>query len=194
MKTLSTYLKNYKKEAILAPVFKMLEALFDLFVPLVVADIINIGITNGDMHYVIKRVILMIILAIAGWLVSITAQYFAAKSSVGFATELRQAVFEHILSMSYSKLDTLGTGTLITRMTSDINQAQNGLNMGLRLLLRSPFIVFGSVIMAFTINTRAAIIFLIAVPVLSLVVYGIMLVSTVSESAGAARPRHRTHA
>ena len=177
MKTLSKYLKNYKKEAILAPVFKMLEALFDLFVPLVVADIINIGITNGDMHYVIKRVFLMIILAIAGWLVSITAQYFAAKSSVGFATELRQAVFEHILSMSYSKLDTLGTGTLITRMTSDINQAQNGLNMGLRLLLRSPFIVFGSVIMAFTINTRAAIIFLIAVPVLSLVVYGIMLVS-----------------
>ena len=177
MKTLRIYLKNYKKEAALSPLFKMLEALFDLFVPLVVADIIDIGIANNDMDYVLKHVLLMILLAVAGWIVSITAQFFAAKASVGFATELRQATFQHILSLSYSKIDTLGPSTLITRMTSDINQTQNGLNMMLRLLLRSPFIVFGSIIMAFIVNAHAALIFLIAVPVLSIVVYGIMIIS-----------------
>lgn len=177
MKTLRKYLKNYKKEAALSPLFKMLEALFDLFVPLVVADIIDIGIANNDMDYVLKHVLLMILLAVAGWIVSITAQFFAAKASVGFATELRQATFQHILSLSYSKIDTLGPSTLITRMTSDINQTQNGLNMMLRLLLRSPFIVFGSIIMAFIVNAHAALVFLIAVPVLSIVVYGIMIIS-----------------
>ena len=176
MKTLKPYLNGYRREAILAPLFKMLEALFDLFVPLVVADIIDVGLTK-DMHYIAIRVLLMILLAVLGLTVSITAQYFAAKASVGFATGLRQDAFQHILSLSYSKLDTLGSSTLITRMTSDINQTQNGLNMGLRLLLRSPFIVFGSVIMAFFVNPHAAIIFLIAVPVLAVVVYGIMLLS-----------------
>ena len=177
MKRMLVFLKGYTKESILAPAFKMLEAFFDLLVPLVVADIIDIGIAQGDSSYVIKRVMLLILLALVGLVCSITAQYFAAKASVGFAAGLRQALFDHIQDLSFSKTDTLGTSTLITRLTSDVNQAQNGVNMGLRLLLRSPFIVFGSMIMAFTIDVRCALVFAVAIPVLSVVVYGIMIIT-----------------
>jgi ATP-binding cassette subfamily B multidrug efflux pump len=177
MKKLAVFLKGYEKETILAPLFKMLEAFFDLLVPLVVADIIDIGIAGTNRNYIVSRVLILVLLAAAGLTSSITAQYFAAKSSVGFATKLRQAMFDHIQSLSCAELDTLGTNTLITRMTSDINQVQNGLNMALRLLLRSPFIVFGSMIMAFTIDVKCALVFAVAIPVLSVVVYGIMLVS-----------------
>jgi len=177
MKKLAVFLKGYEKETILAPLFKMLEAFFDLLVPLVVADIIDVGIAGASRNYIVSRVLILVLLAAAGLTSSITAQYFAAKSSVGFATKLRQAMFDHIQSLSCAELDTLGTNTLITRMTSDINQVQNGLNMALRLLLRSPFIVFGSMIMAFTIDVKCALVFAVAIPVLSVVVYGIMLVS-----------------
>ena len=177
MKRMLVFLKGYTKESILAPAFKMLEAFFDLLVPLVVADIIDIGIAQGDSSYVIKRVMLLILLALVGLVCSITAQYFSAKASVGFAAGLRQALFDHIQDLSFSKTDTLGTSTLITRLTSDVNQAQNGVNMGLRLLLRSPFIVFGSMIMAFTIDVRCALVFAAAIPVLSVVVYGIMIIT-----------------
>jgi ABC-type multidrug transport system fused ATPase/permease subunit len=177
MKKLAVFLKGYEKETILAPLFKMLEAFFDLLVPLVVADIIDVGIAGANRNYIVSRVLILVLLAAAGLTSSITAQYFAAKSSVGFATKLRQAMFDHIQSLSCAELDTLGTNTLITRMTSDINQVQNGLNMALRLLLRSPFIVFGSMIMAFTIDVKCALVFAVAIPVLSVVVYGIMLVS-----------------
>jgi ATP-binding cassette subfamily B multidrug efflux pump len=177
MKKLAVFLKGYEKETILAPLFKMLEAFFDLLVPLVVADIIDVGIAGTNRNYIVSRVLILVLLAAAGLTSSITAQYFAAKSSVGFATKLRQAMFDHIQSLSCAELDTLGTNTLITRMTSDINQVQNGLNMALRLLLRSPFIVFGSMIMAFTIDVKCALVFAVAIPVLSVVVYGIMLVS-----------------
>lgn len=177
MKKLAVFLKGYEKETILAPLFKMLEAFFDLLVPLVVADIIDVGIAGASRNYVVSRVLILVLLAAAGLASSITAQYFAAKSSVGFATKLRQAMFDHIQSLSCAELDTLGTNTLITRMTSDINQVQSGLNMALRLLLRSPFIVFGSMIMAFTIDVKCALVFAVAIPVLSVVVYGIMLVS-----------------
>lgn len=175
MKKLAVYLKDYKKESILAPVFKMLEALFDLLVPLVVARIINHGIANRDRGEILGEVGLLVLLAVFGLTCSITAQYFAAKASVGFATNLRQALFDHVQSLSFADFDKLGTNTLITRMTSDINQVQNGLNMALRLLLRSPFIVFGSMIMAFTINVRCALVFVVAIPVLCVVVYGIMV-------------------
>lgn len=175
MKKLAVYLREYKKESILAPVFKMLEALFDLFVPIVVARIINHGIANRNTREVFGEVGLLALLAVIGLVCSITAQYFAAKASVGFATNLRQALFDHVQSLSFADFDKLGTNTLITRMTSDINQVQNGLNMALRLLLRSPFIVFGSMIMAFTINVRCALVFAIAIPVLCVVVYGIMV-------------------
>lgn len=175
MKKLAVYLKDYKKESILAPVFKMLEALFDLLVPLVVARIINHGIANRDRGEILGEVGLLVLLAVIGLTCSITAQYFAAKASVGFATNLRQALFDHVQSLSFADFDKLGTNTLITRMTSDINQVQNGLNMALRLLLRSPFIVFGSMIMAFTINVRCALVFVVAIPVLCVVVYGIMV-------------------
>ena len=174
MKYLLKHLKQYKKQSILAPLFKMLEALFDLFVPLVVANIINVGIGNGDNIYILKQCGILVLLALIGITCSFTAQYFAAVASVGCATGLRHDLFSHIQKLGYSEIDTVGTSTLITRMTSDINQVQNGINMAMRLLLRSPFIVFGAMIMAFTINTKAALIFLIAIPVLSVIVYGIM--------------------
>ena len=176
MKKLVKYLKGYEKETILAPLFKMLEAFFDLLVPLVVADIIDVGITSGNMQYILIRVFLMIALAALGLASSITAQFYAAKSSVGFATKLRQVTFDHIQSLSYMEIDTLGTSTLVTRLTSDINQTQNGLNMALRLLLRSPFIVFGSMVMAFTIDFKSALVFAVSIPVLGVVVYGIILI------------------
>ena len=177
MRSLAIYLKNYKKESILAPFFKFLEVVFDLLVPVVIAQIIDVGITGNNRLYIIERFFILVLMAAAGLTVSITAQFFAAKASVGFATELRQAVYDHVQKLSYTELDTLGTDTLITRLTDDINQVQNGVNMGLRLLLRSPFIVLGSMVMAFTINTRCALIFVIAIPVLFLVVFVIMYLS-----------------
>ena len=170
-------IKDYKKESILAPLFKLLESLFDLFVPLVIASIINKGINNNDFHYVVKMFMLLILLTIIGLVCSIVAQYFAAKASVGFTTKLRQMLFEHIQSFSYQNLDEIGQDTLITRLTSDTNQIQNGLNLALRLLLRSPFIVFGAMIMAFTINVKCALIFAIVIPLLCLVVFLIMIKS-----------------
>ena len=170
-------IKDYKKESILAPLFKLLESLFDLFVPLVIADIINNGINNNDFHYVVKMFMLLILLAVIGLACSVVAQYFAAKASVGFTTKLRQMLFEHIQSFSYQNLDEIGQDTLITRLTSDTNQIQNGLNLALRLLLRSPFIVFGAMIMAFTINVKCALIFAIVIPLLCLVVFLIMIKS-----------------
>ena len=154
MRTLAKYLQNYKKESVLAPFFKFLEVVFDLLVPVVIAQIIDVGIANNDHGYIVQKFFILILMAAAGLAVSITAQFFAAKASVGFATEVRQAVFDHIQKLSYTELDTLGTDTLITRLTDDVNQVQNGVNMGLRLLLRSPFIVLGSMVMAFTINVR----------------------------------------
>ena len=170
-------IKDYKKESILAPLFKLLESLFDLFVPLVIAGIINKGINNNDFGYVVKMFMLLILLAIIGLACSIVAQYFAAKASVGFTTKLRQMLFEHIQSFSYQNLDEIGQDTLITRLTSDTNQIQNGLNLALRLLLRSPFIVFGAMIMAFTINVKCALIFAVVIPLLCLVVFLIMIKS-----------------
>ena len=177
MKRLSFYLSKYTKEAILAPLFKLLEALMDLLVPLVVAYIINEGITLNNKQAIINSFILLIVLAFAGMGFSFTAQYFAAKASVGFASDLRQSLFDHIMFLSYKELDQSGSDTLITRMTSDINQLQVGVNLALRLLLRSPFIVFGAMIMAFTIDARLALIFVVTIPILSLVVYAIMLKS-----------------
>ena len=177
MKSLLRYLGSYKKESILAPLFKLLEALFELFVPLVMARIIDIGIKNGDIGYILKMGGLLILLGIIGLVCSLTAQYFAAKAAVGFGTALRHDLFQHIQSLSYSEVDTVGTSTLITRMTSDINQVQAGVNLFLRLFMRSPFIVFGAMIMAFTIDWKAAMIFVITIPALSVVVFGIMLVS-----------------
>lgn len=177
MKRLSVFMHNYWKDGILAPTFKLLEALLDLLVPLVVAVIIDKGIAVGNTSVIIRSFILLLVFAVMGIGFSFTAQWFAARASVGFATELRQALFDHIQSLSYTELDTLGTDTLITRMTSDVNQVQNGLNLFLRLLLRSPFIVFGSMVMAFTIDVKCALIFAVAIPLLSLVVFGIMIVS-----------------
>lgn len=177
MKSLLKYLKDYKKETILAPLFKMLEASFELFVPLVMAAIIDTGIANGDKGYILKMGGILVALAIIGLTCSVTAQYFSAKAAVGFATKLRHALFSHIQSLSYTELDTMGTSTLITRMTSDVNQLQNGVNLTLRLLLRSPFIVFGAMIMAFTVDVKAALIFVVTIPLLSIVVFGIMIVS-----------------
>lgn len=177
MKRLLVYLKGYEKESILAPLFKMLEAFFDLMVPLVVASIINNGISQNNMTVVWQNFGLLLVLMIIGLACSVTAQYFASKASVGFGTKLRQALFDHIQSLSYTELDRLGTNTLITRLTSDINQVQTGYNLTLRLLLRSPFIVLGAMIMAFTIDVESAWIFAIAIPILSVVVFGIMLIS-----------------
>lgn len=177
MKYVFSYLKDYIKESILAPLFKLLEALFDLFVPLVVARIIDYGIKEGNRIYVYQQTSLLVILAILGISASITAQWFAAKASVGLASQLRQAAFDKVEKFSFSNLDQLPPSTLITRLTSDINQVQTGFNMALRLLLRSPFIVFGSMIAAFTVNVKAALIFAVAIPLLALVVFGIMLVS-----------------
>lgn len=175
MKRIWMYLKEYKKECVLAPAFKMLEALFELFVPLVVSSIIDVGIKGADKGYIIKMCLLMILLAVVGLICSITAQYFSAKAAVGCATGLRHHLFAHIQSLSFTEMDTIGTSTLITRMTSDINQVQNGVNLVLRLLLRSPFIVFGAMIMAFTIDVKAALVFVVAIPVLAVIVFGIML-------------------
>lgn len=177
MKKLFVHLKKYKKESILAPFFKLLEAFFDLLTPILIAHIINDGISKGDTSYITQQFIYLILLAIIGMACSITAQYFAAKAAVGFTTDLRQSLFEHIQNLSYRELDTLGTDTLITRLTSDCNQIQNGLNLALRLLLRSPFIVFGAMIAAFTINARIAIIFLVTIIILLIVVFSIMLIS-----------------
>ncbi len=177
MKQLLTFLKPYRKEAVTAPLFKLLEACMDLIVPLVVAEIINIGITRPDRGYIIRCFILLIALAVLGMAFSFTSQYLSARASVGFATDLRQALFDHIQTLSFAELDRLGTDTLITRMTSDVGQIQNGLNLSLRLLLRSPFIVFGAMVMAFTIDVRCALIFAAAIPVLSAVVFAIMLKS-----------------
>lgn len=177
MKKVLSFLNEYKKESILAPLFKLLEALFDLLVPLVIADIINNGVSNNDFNYIFNKFILLIIMALIGLLCSITAQYFAAKASVGATSKLRQSLFDHIATLSYKELDKLGSDTLITRMTSDTNQIQNGLNLSLRLLLRSPFIVFGAMILAFTIDVKCAIIFAIVIPLLCLVVFFIMLKS-----------------
>ncbi|MBU5487838.1 ABC transporter ATP-binding protein/permease [Clostridium sp. MSJ-8] len=177
MKFILSILKKYRKECIIAPLFKMLEAIFELFVPIVVASVIDNGIAYNNKTYIIKMVVLLVVLAIVGLSCSITAQYFAAKAAVNTATSLRSKLFKHIQSLSFTELDTLGISTLITRMTSDINQVQNGINMVLRLFLRSPFIVFGSMIMAFTIDFKAALIFLFTIPVLSIVVFGIMKIT-----------------
>lgn len=172
---LLAYMKSYKKEVVLGPLFKLLEALLELLVPLVIAAVIDTGIAGGDRGYVVRMCLLLVGLGIVGLVFSITAQYFAAKASVGFVAKLRHALFDHIQGLSYTELDTIGTSTLITRMTSDMNQVQSGMNLTLRLLLRSPFVVFGAMIMAFTIDVKAALIFAAAIPVLSLVVFGIML-------------------
>ena len=175
MKKLLVYLKDYIKESILGPLFKLLEALFELFVPLVIAAIIDTGIENGDTGYIIKMCLVLVLLGFVGLAFSITAQYFAAKASVGFVSKIRHILFGHIQSLSYSELDQIGTSTLITRMTSDMNQVQNGMNLALRLLLRSPFVVFGAMIMAFTIDVPSAMIFVYVTIVLLIVVFGIML-------------------
>ena len=172
-----THLNGYKREAVLAPLFKMLEATFDLFVPLVMADIVNVGIAAHDLHYILVRCGILLLLAVVGLTCSLTAQYFSAKAAVGYSTSLRHALFEHIQKLGFSEMDTLGTSTLITRMTSDINQVQSGLNLFLRLFLRSPFVVFGAMIMAFTVNVRAAWIFVVAIPLLSVVVFGVMVIT-----------------
>ena len=177
MKKLLVYLRNYKKECVLAPLFKMLEASFELLVPLVMARIMDIGIAGNDMPYIWKMAGILLLLAVIGLTCSLTAQYFAAKAAVGFSTELKHALFGHIQKLSFSEIDTAGSSTLITRMTSDMNQVQNGVNMVLRLFLRSPFIVFGAMLMAFTINWKAAMLFVVAIPLLSIVVFGIMLIS-----------------
>lgn len=177
MKKLFPFLRPYRKESILAPLFKLLEALMDLIVPLVIADIIDRGIDNGDKVYILERFIFLLLLAAVGLAFSITAQWFAAKASVGFATDLRQKLFNHIQSLSYSRVDTLGTDTLITRMTSDMNTLQNGVNMVLRLLLRSPFIVLGAMVCSFFIDVKSALVFVVAIPILSLVIYGLMALS-----------------
>ena len=177
MKKLLIYLKDYKIESVLAPLFKMLEALFELFVPIVMARVIDVGIPLGDRNYVIRMCLIMILLGLIGLICSITAQYFSAKAACGFAAKLRHSLFEHIQSLSFTKMDTVGTSTLITRMTSDINQVQNGVNMFLRLFMRSPFIVVGAMVAAFIIDVRSAIIFAVAIPLLSVIVFIIMYVS-----------------
>lgn len=177
MKRLLVYLKDYKKESVLAPLFKMLEALFELFVPLVMKRIIDVGIANQDTPYIIRQCLLMVLLGVIGLTCSLTAQFFSAKAAVGFSTKLRHALFSHIQSLGYEEIDTIGTSTMITRMTSDINQVQSGVNLVLRLFMRSPFIVFGAMIMAFTLDVKAALIFVVTIPVLSVIVFGIMLIT-----------------
>lgn len=177
MKSLMKYLKDYKKECVLSPLFKLLEATFELFVPLVMVAVIDKGIGHADKPYIVKMCLVLIALGIIGLVCSITAQFFAAKAAVGFATKLRHSLFGHIQSLSFSEIDTLGTSTLITRMTSDVNQVQNGVNLVLRLLLRSPFVVVGAMVMAFTIDVKAALIFVVAIPLLCIVVFAIMFVS-----------------
>lgn len=177
MKKLLIYLKDYKKECILAPLFKMLEATFELFVPLVVAAIIDKGIANSDKRFIVSMAGILVLLAMIGLIWAITAQYFAAKAAVGFATKIKHALFDKIQSLSFSEIDRLGTSSMITRMTSDINQVQSGVNLVLRLFLRSPFIVFGALVMAFTIDVKEALIFVVTIPLLAIVVFGVMLAS-----------------
>lgn len=177
MRRLLSYMKDYKKESVLGPLFKMLEASFELFVPLVVASMVDVGIRNRDAGYILEMGGLLLLLALIGLACSLTAQYFAAKAAAGTATHLRNDLFAHIGALSYAELDQLGSATLITRMTSDINQVQNGVNMTLRLLLRSPFVVFGAMLMAFTVDVKTAMVFVAAIPVLCVVVFGIMLAS-----------------
>lgn len=177
MLQLMRYLKKYKKESVIGPLFKLLEASFELLVPIVMASIIDVGIQNHDMSHVLKMGAVMVALGIIGLLCSITAQYYAAKAAVGFGTELRKDLYAHIHKLSYAELDTVGTSTLITRMSTDINQIQSGVNLVLRLFLRSPFIVLGATIMAFTISVRVAVIFVIAIPILAIVVFGVMMAS-----------------
>lgn len=177
MKKLLVFLRNYKKECILAPLFKMLEASFELIIPLVVSAIIDVGIANGDGNYIVRMCVIMVALGLLGLVSSVTAQYFAAKAAAGFGTKVRHALFAHIQSFSFSEIDKAGTATLITRMTSDINQVQSGVNMVLRLFLRSPFIVLGAMVMAFTIDGKSALIFVVTIPLLSLVVFGVMAAS-----------------
>ena len=177
MKSLLVYLKDYKKESILAPLFKMLEASFELLVPLVMAAVIDVGIANQDKPYIVKMCFVLIALGLIGLTCSITAQYFSAKAASEFGTAVRHALFKHIQELTFTEMDTIGTSTLTTRMTSDINQVQSGVNLVLRLFLRSPFIVFGAMIMAFTVDVKAALVFVVVIPLLSLVVFGIMLIT-----------------
>ena len=177
MKELSKYIKDYKKECVLGPLFKLLEACFDLTVPIVMAKIIDDGIAKNDSHFILVYGGILVILAAVGLLSSITAQYFAAKAAVGFATNLRHGLFKHIESLSFTEMDTVGISTLITRMTSDINQMQSGVNLALRLFLRSPFIVFGAAVMAFTVDVKSAVVFAVVIPLLAIVVLGIMVIS-----------------
>lgn len=177
MKSLGIYLKPYIKESILAPIFKFLEVLFDLLVPVVVAQIIDVGVANNNHTYIVERFGVLLIMAAVGLTCSITAQFFAAKASVGFATRVRKAMFEHVQTLSFTEIDTLGADTLITRLTDDVNLVQNGLNIALRLMLRSPFIVIGAMVMAFTINVKCAIVFVVTIPILFVVILSIMLVS-----------------
>lgn len=176
MTKLFRYLKKYRKESILAPFFKLIEVAFELTVPLIVSKIIDVGIENGDKGYIVKRCLLLGLLGILGLCSTLVAQYFSAKASVGFATDIRHALFSHIGKLSYSQLDSLGAPTLITRLTGDINQVQTGTNLTLRLVLRSPFVVFGAVIMAFTVDAKSSLVFVVAVPALAAVVFAIMLV------------------
>ena len=177
MKKVLSYLRDYRKESILGPLFKLLEACFELIVPFVIAAIVDKGIPGGDAGYILRMGAVLVLLGLIGLASSVTAQYFAAKAAVGLATKLRHAVFAHIQKLGFADLDRIGTSTLITRMTSDINQVQSGVNLGLRLFLRSPFIVFGAMIMAFTIDVRCALVFAVAIPVLAVIVFGIMLIT-----------------
>ena len=177
MKGLLIYLKQYRKECVLGPLFKLLEALFELFVPLVMTSIIDVGIATGSRRYILERCGLLVLLAVVGLVCSITAQYFAARAATGFSARLRSALFAHLQGLSYREIDTLGSATMITRMTSDVNQLQNGVNLALRLLLRSPFVVFGAMVMAFTIDVPGATVFAVAIPVLLAVVFAIILVT-----------------
>ena len=177
MKHILSFLNGYKKETVLAPLFKLLEAAFELFVPLVMASIIDKGIGNDDSNHILKMGAILIALGIIGLICSITAQYFSAKAAVGFSTKLKHELFKHIEGLSFTEIDKIGTSTLITRMTSDVNQLQNGVNMVLRLFLRSPIIVFGAMIMAFTVDVKSALIFVVIIPLLSIVVFTIMYVT-----------------
>lgn len=177
MKSLLIFLKDYKKESVLAPLFKMLEALFELIVPLIMASIIDVGIARADIIYIFKMCLILILLGIIGLCASLTAQYFAAKAATGFATKLRRALFEHIQDFSFSQIDLFGTDTLINRMTSDINDVQGGVNMFLRLFMRSPFVVFGAMIMAFTVDIKSAFIFVVAIPLLAVVIFAILIIT-----------------
>lgn len=177
MKSLLVYLKNYKKETILAPLFKMLEASFELLVPLVMAAVIDTGIAYGDKRYIIRMCLILVALGVIGLVCSITAQFYAAKAATGFSTELRHALFQHIQSFTFTEMDRIGTSTMITRMTSDVNQVQSGVNLVLRLFLRSPFIVFGAMIMAFMVDAKAALVFAVTIPLLSMIVFGVMLIT-----------------